>query len=446
MKADLSRVTFVRARHYSSVRLQQGRVITDADWNEQADITRYRAETQALDVIGPAGGPLDAAGFGLVAQTRANAVYALNANVVFIAAEDGALLVTHNGGLDWTLADLATSAHLRAITSAGDVVWAVGDGGVVRKSTDAGLSWSVKNAATLQNLRGVAAVDANTVWAVGDGGIVVATVDGGVSWNLTQTDARRLYAINFADGFNGVAVGQDGVIVTTVDGGETWSDVASGTPAHLRALARFGATRVWAAGNLGTILYSEDNGATWLPGATPSSMTLYGIAFRDALEGWAVGEGGTLLHSVDGGANWQQEPFAVDDQSLYGVSVFGSEPGWVVGADALALRLGNGSPDIDEVLLPTVNLSIEPGRYYVNGLLCELEARCSYAQQPDGGAGERLAPGTHLLYLDAWQQHISTLEAPSIREIALGGPDTATRARTVAQVRALPLSASSPSI
>ena len=31
MKGDLSRNTFDRALHYSAVRLQQGRIVTDAD-------------------------------------------------------------------------------------------------------------------------------------------------------------------------------------------------------------------------------------------------------------------------------------------------------------------------------------------------------------------------------------------------------------------------------
>src|SRR4029077_16775372 len=95
--------------------------------------------------------------------------------------------------------------------------------------------------------------------------------------------------------------------------------------------------------------------------------------------------------------------------------------------------------DFGDVAVPAVGLSIEAGRYYVNGQLCELETRCSYAHQADGGARDRLAPGAYLLYLDAWQRHISALEAPAIREVALGGPDTATRTRTIAQVRALPL-------
>ena len=444
MKADLSRNTFDRAQHYSAVRLQQGRIVTDADWNEQADITRYRGERQARDTLGLCGAPLDAAGYGLVAETNAFAVHALNANLVWVAAEDGVLLVTANGGADWALADLSTTAHLRAIATAGNFGWVVGDSGVIRKTSDAGLTWSAQDAGTLQALRGVTAVDADHAWAVGDGGIVVVTIDGGVHWDLVQTEAARLSAVDFVDAFNGLAVGQGGAIVATSDGGVTWSGVASGTSAHLRAIARVGATRVWSAGQGGAILRSEDGGVTWLPCATPSSAGLDAIAFRDAVEGWAVGEGGTVLHSLDGGVTWKQEDTSFGAATLRGLSMFGGEPGWAVGEGSAALRVGIGSPDMAEIVLPAVNLSIEPGRYYVDGMLCELEERSSYAHQPDGGAGDRLVPGAYLLYLDAWQQHVSALEAPAIREVALGGPDTATRARTVAQVRALPLPVVSP--
>ena len=38
MKGDVSRETFDATKHYSGVRMQQGRVQTDADWNEQGAI------------------------------------------------------------------------------------------------------------------------------------------------------------------------------------------------------------------------------------------------------------------------------------------------------------------------------------------------------------------------------------------------------------------------
>src|SRR5712691_13359256 len=68
MKGDVSRSTFHPGKHYSSVRLQQGRVQVDADWNEQADIAVHRIETEAADLIGGCGGPLHSAAFHFVAS------------------------------------------------------------------------------------------------------------------------------------------------------------------------------------------------------------------------------------------------------------------------------------------------------------------------------------------------------------------------------------------
>ena len=43
----------------------------------------------------------------------------------------------------------------------------------------------------------------------------------------------------------------------------------------------------------------------------------------------------------------------------------------------------------------------------------------------------------YLVYLDVWQHHITVLDDPRIREVALGGPDTNTRLKTVWQVKLL---------
>jgi Family of unknown function (DUF6519) len=63
MKADLTRSTFRREKHYSGVVMQQGRVQLDADWNEQVDIGAHLDETTRVDVIGACGIPVHAAGF-----------------------------------------------------------------------------------------------------------------------------------------------------------------------------------------------------------------------------------------------------------------------------------------------------------------------------------------------------------------------------------------------
>jgi hypothetical protein len=63
-------------------------------------------------------------------------------------------------------------------------------------------------------------------------------------------------------------------------------------------------------------------------------------------------------------------------------------------------------------------------------------------RQPDlPGAVDPPEDGIYLVYLDVWSRHLTWLDEPEIRETALGGPDTATRARTVCQVRFLRLGA-----
>ena len=65
MRGDYSRFTFDSKKHYNSVRMQQGRMQLDADWNEAQDIRLHHERMIALDAIGPAGGPRNNAGFSL---------------------------------------------------------------------------------------------------------------------------------------------------------------------------------------------------------------------------------------------------------------------------------------------------------------------------------------------------------------------------------------------
>lgn len=71
MKGDFTRFSFDRRAHYSGVRLQQGRVTLDADWNEQLDIASHRTETECLDTIGASGMPIGHDGFRAVASAAA---------------------------------------------------------------------------------------------------------------------------------------------------------------------------------------------------------------------------------------------------------------------------------------------------------------------------------------------------------------------------------------
>jgi len=63
MKGDFTRSTFKPKKQYSGVRMQQGRVQLDADWNEQINISSHRINEGARDSIGLCGAPQDGGGF-----------------------------------------------------------------------------------------------------------------------------------------------------------------------------------------------------------------------------------------------------------------------------------------------------------------------------------------------------------------------------------------------
>lgn len=89
---------------------------------------------------------------------------------------------------------------------------------------------------------------------------------------------------------------------------------------------------------------------------------------------------------------------------------------------------------------------IGSGNYYVAGILCENEATVPYDGQPDlpdpHAVRDVLQPAETTLgivYLDVWRRHVTALDDRSMRESALGGPDTTTRIKTIWQVRVLPV-------
>ncbi|MFB8240622.1 DUF6519 domain-containing protein [Kitasatospora purpeofusca] len=91
------------------------------------------------------------------------------------------------------------------------------------------------------------------------------------------------------------------------------------------------------------------------------------------------------------------------------------------------------------------NFTVAPGRMYVDGILCQCDGT-DYWSQPDGHLDrererDRLPTGPFMVYLRVWERLVTAVEAPRIREVALGlhGPDTTVRTRVVWQVCCLPL-------
>jgi hypothetical protein len=86
---------------------------------------------------------------------------------------------------------------------------------------------------------------------------------------------------------------------------------------------------------------------------------------------------------------------------------------------------------------------IGPGRYYLDGVLVTNHLPTTYETQPyavlDLAGADKLPDVRYLVYLKAWERHVSEVEDPSLHEPALGlhDPDASSRAQVVWQVRAV---------
>lgn len=110
-------------------------------------------------------------------------------------------------------------------------------------------------------------------------------------------------------------------------------------------------------------------------------------------------------------------------------------------ADLIGPHGGPGdSFKIEKIEVANNELSIKDGHYYVDGILCENGAPLQYAKQPGFSTGNLENGKSYLLYLDVWERHVTHIEdedenRAGIREVALRGPDTATRAQIVWQAK-----------
>src|SRR5512146_22872 len=134
-------------------------------------------------------------------------------------------------------------------------------------------------------------------------------------------------------------------------------------------------------------------------------------------------------------ADWNEQGALVEHR-------FETEATDVIGACGVPIHHGGFAITTDGN-----TLFISEGRMYVDGILVANETgNLDYLIQPDlpnapdiTGQLQQAKSSAGIVYLDVWQRHITALDAPQIREVALGGPDTTTRAKAVWQVKVLPV-------
>jgi hypothetical protein len=396
MHGDFSRWTFRPSARYTRVLMQQGRLQVDSDWNEQAAIQDARLAALAADVIGPAGGP------------RGQAMHLQQRHALEFDGKAGYAYVRESGAFDFD------ERHPFAI---GCAVRPEREGGpLLSRTDDDGLSaWRLeidaegRVAFSRVEIRGV---DYDEV-LVEDGYLgdvhVRLEVDTTVHEHVPVVRTLRTHRTLPTGVFSDVAVTFDGrALRVYIDGILAAVDASVGRAPRRRCALTLGGT---AAADDAVLRGALSDVRIFAECAHISMIHRHHVEPPPALVGW-----------------WPMETGEHDTRHDCGHGT----------RHLVIVRGPDGYPrDRHDVW-------VEPGRYYVNGLLCE---QATSAPLDTSMANRERAPNEEessrhvLAVLDAWEQYVGVIQDPALADSALGGPDTAGRVRTAWRILCLPMDA-----
>ncbi|MEN3111465.1 WD40/YVTN/BNR-like repeat-containing protein [Uliginosibacterium paludis] len=205
---------------------------------------------------------------------------------------DHGILVSENGGADWSASDASADIIWQSAAHDGSAqqIVAIGRDSLPVFSTDGGRHWQ---ATASQDARGANRIRylAGVFLAAGKEGEILRSEDGGQHFERVFlpvfSEPRDFEAIpGLPHGI--VAVGSKGSILRSLDAGKSWEAASSGSQELLRTVVRApGRDTLFAAGRSGPILRSEDGGQRWQAATDTLDARINGsLGTADAILFW----------------------------------------------------------------------------------------------------------------------------------------------------------------
>jgi photosystem II stability/assembly factor-like uncharacterized protein len=288
-----------------------------------------------------------------------NGIFFICLNRGSVVGDEGVILRTGDGGVNWTTQNSGVIDDLYDISYYGySIILAVGASGTILFTNNTGENWTVKQTGMMASYYsgqmisdtiGVAVgvnaifqpfvtrtndgwnswqstsfyIEHNSVFYEGrltdvyflntsvgfatavvdvpTGGAIVHTTDGGGTWETVYFSSEELFGIDFTSDGIGYAIGDHGVILQSVDDGQTWASEDSGVTTRLHAVDFASETKGVAVGDNGVILRTEDAGSIWIQQTSGTTNDLFGVRFITERVGVVIGKNGVILRTTTGG-------------------------------------------------------------------------------------------------------------------------------------------------
>jgi RHS repeat-associated protein len=144
-----------------------------------------------------------ASGITSPVSTDLNEITFVNNLVGYMAGNNGVVLSTNTGGVNWGITSTPVTNNLKGIHTNGSVIMAVGANGTIVKSINAAAFTDITPTAFTQNLNQVKVIDNQLAYAFGANGLVLKTTNGGANWTQAASQPGISYnAVSFTSNGN----------------------------------------------------------------------------------------------------------------------------------------------------------------------------------------------------------------------------------------------------
>ena len=274
-----------------------------------------------------------------------NSIGFVNMNTGFLATSTGEIWKSTNHGVNWNL-NFTNNSGLTGLYADSILgCYIVGSNGNILKTTNAGINW-IKDSIGTYNLHCIKFTDSNSGWLCGSNGAAYKTTNRGINWISTSSfTSDEFLSMSFINANTGWMTSYTSRWIKTTDFGNSWvTGVFSGyynlsiyflnqdTGFYSRSFANWG--------NAVRQIYRTTDGMSWNQvyadyhtiGETNNFLSIY---FKDNNIGFVTSKTGDMVCTISGGDSWF--PIHFFNNPLLNVYFKGDDYGWIVGANGLIL-------------------------------------------------------------------------------------------------------------
>ncbi len=264
------------------------------------------------------------------------------------AGANDQIMITTNGGTNWSLAGITSSQNFRSVNMVdANTGFICGSGGEIQKTTNGGFNWTAltTNIPTTESLYKIQFINTNTGWTFSNSynatGTVFKTTNGGLNWTqslLSGTDSTRITGAHMVDANTGWVISSLPALTPrpykTTDGGATWTrqDDFSGTwPAVLSGIQMLNANTGFIVGGYASssLIKTTNGGTNWFPVALPFSTGYNGVSFANDNLGLVVANTSLVCMTTNGGTTWTFQN--ANDGNMIACKMFANGNSYIVG-------------------------------------------------------------------------------------------------------------------